>query len=365
MPRDYYETLGVSRNASDEEIKKAYRALARKYHPDHNPNDPTAEERFKDISEAYAVLSDPQKRAQYDRFGSAGVGSGGFSGFGGMGGLGDLFEDLIEDMFGGAGRSRGQRRQAGADLRYRLRLTLEDIAAGAPQEIEFTRPGICTACDGRGAASAADVVTCPQCHGRGQVRIAQGVFVMMRTCDVCGGRGQTIRIPCATCHGSGQVAVKRKFEFQIPEGVESGSRLRIRGEGEPGSHGGPPGDLYVEIEIAPHPFFVRRGHDLWLELPIPLETAVLGGRAEVPLLDGGWADVTIEAGANTGDEVRVRGQGMPHPRGRGDIVAVLKVVMPDKLSRSARKRLEAAFAEVGNRYDAVDEFYRRVRKHRQ
>ncbi len=353
---DYYEVLGVDRDASDDDIKRAYRRLARENHPDHNPDNPAAEERFKDISEAYAVLSDPQKRAQYDRFGAQGPG------FGGGGGFGDLFEDLIGDMFGGRRRSRPQ---AGADLRYRMSVTLEEVASGATREIEFVRPGRCETCDGKGTPDPSDVVTCEQCQGTGQVRMSQGFFVVSRTCNVCRGNGKQIRNPCGTCGGEGVRAVDRSLEIRIPPGVGTGTRLRIRGEGEPGPNGGPAGDLFVDIQLERHPVYAVRDADLWLELPVPVSSALLGGEAEVPLLDGTTTSLDIAPGTESGTEVRLRGKGLPLPGSRrsGDLVVVVRVVMPDKFGRSERKALESLFAKIDDdRYGEIKKFRKMLKK---
>lgn len=359
MNRDLYAVLGLSRNASDEDIKKAYRRLAREHHPDYNPGNPEAEERFKEISAAYSVLSDPEKRAQYDRFGS--VSTGGMP----SGGLGDFFEEMISDFFGGGRRRGGNRAAAGADLRYRLRLTLDEVAVGVTRTIEFDRPSICPRCKGLGSENPSDVNTCNQCYGTGQLRMQQGFFVVQQTCGACGGRGHVIKNRCSNCRGSGQVNMRRTLEINVPAGIGDGNRLRIRGEGEPGTNGGPAGDLYVELSIEKHPIFVRNNTDLYLELPVPISIALLGGELEVPLLGGGFEAVSVEPGLESGVEVRIRGAGLPDPnsRRRGDLVAVIKVVMPEKLGRSERKDIEKAFRSISeDRYPAVKDFRKRVKQ---
>lgn len=359
MNRDLYQILGIARGASDDEIKKAYRRLAREYHPDYNPDNPEAEERFKEISAAYSILSDADKRAQYDRFGT--TGPGGVPG----GGFGDFFEDIISDFFGGGRRRGGARVQAGADLRYRQRITLDEVATGATRTIEFERAGACPTCKGLGSENPEDVETCRQCEGMGQIRIQQGFFVVQQTCGACAGRGKTLRNRCGECKGKGHVRVRRSLEIQIPPGVADGSRLRLRGEGEPGPNGGPNGDLYVELVIDKHPIFLRNEADLYLELPVPIATALLGGEVEIPLLGGGNEALQVEAGLETGMELRIRGAGLPDGSGRrrGDLVAVAKVVMPDKLGRGERKDLEKALKGIAeDRYSALKDFRKRVKQ---
>lgn len=360
MNPDLYDILGVARNASDDEIKKSYRQLAREYHPDYNPGNPEAEERFKGISAAYSILSNPEKRAQYDRFGStSGAGMPG-----GGAGFGDFFEDIISDFFGG-GRRRSGRPQAGADLRYRLRITLDEVASGVTKTIDFERAGICPTCSGHGAENPSDVETCTQCQGSGQLRMQQGFFVVQQTCGTCSGRGKTVRNRCGECRGKGHIRVRRSLDVQIPPGIDDGNRLRIRSEGEPGPNNGPLGDLYVELSVDKHPVFVRNDMHLYLEMPLPIVTALLGGEVDVPLLGGGSETVKVDAGIESGAEIRIRGAGLPDTSGRrrGDLIAVAKVVMPDKLGRGERKDLEKALRGIDDdRYSAIKEFRKRVKQ---
>ncbi|BAF59060.1 DnaJ-class molecular chaperone [Pelotomaculum thermopropionicum SI] len=352
--RDYYEVLGVSRNASAEEIKKAYRRLARQYHPDANPDDKDAEAKFKEISEAYMVLSDPEKRANYDRFGHAGVngqGFGGFEGFGGFGGfadfggLGDIF-----DMFFGSGGRRRAGPERGADIRMELELTLNEAAFGLEREIKVPRVEICGTCGGSGAAAGTKPRTCPACGGTGQVQYAQstpfGRIVQSRTCDRCRGAGQFIEKPCPTCRGTGQVRRTRSIKVKVPPGVDSGSRLRLAGEGEAGTRGGPPGDLYVYIQVKPHPVFARDGDDIICEVPVSFVQAALGDELEVPTLEGSTR-LRIPEGTQTGTVFRLRGKGVPRLDGfgRGDQHVRIKVVTPTKLSEK-QKALLREFARL-------------------
>jgi molecular chaperone DnaJ len=347
--RDYYEVLGVGRNASADEIKKAYRKLARKYHPDANPdNKEEAEAKFKEISEAYVVLSDPEKRANYDRFGHAGVdgqGFGGFEGFGDLGGLGDIFE-----MFFGGGGRRSNGPARGRDIRADLELNLKEAAFGLEREIKVARIEACGTCGGSGAAPGSKPKTCLACGGSGQMQYAQntpfGRIVQSRTCDRCHGTGQIVEKPCATCHGEGKVRKNRNIKVKVPAGVDNGSRLRLAGEGEVGSKGGPPGDLYVYIHVKPHRIFRREGDDLICELPISFTQAALGGELEVPTLEGNEI-LKIPEGTQTGTVFRIRGKGIPHVNGygRGDQHVRVKVVTPRKLSEK-QKALLREFAKL-------------------
>jgi len=350
--RDYYEVLGVSRNASVEEIKKAYRKLARKFHPDANPDDPNAEGKFKEISEAYVVLSDPEKRAGYDRFGHAGSdgqgfgGFGDFNGFGDMGGLGDIFEMF----FGGGGRRRAGP-ERGADIRSDLEITLKEAAFGLEREIKVPRTEECGTCGGSGAAAGSKPVTCSVCKGAGQVQYAQntpfGRIVQSRTCDRCRGAGQMIEKPCPTCRGTGQIRKTRSIKIKVPPGVDNGSRLRVAGEGETGTRGGPRGDLYVYIHVKPHRVFKREGDDLVCEMPVSFVQATLGDEVEVPTLEG-LAKLKIPEGTQSGTIFRMKGKGIPHVSGynRGDQLVVIKVVTPSKLSEK-QKELLKEFARMG------------------
>jgi molecular chaperone DnaJ len=345
--RDYYEVLGVSRTASDQEIKSAYRKLALKYHPDRNPGDKVAEDRFKEAAEAYAVLADTDKRHIYDRFGHPGLGgaaTGGFdptvfTGFEDiLGGLGDIFG--IGEMFGGQRRRGGPQR--GADLRYDLEISFDESAGGVETTIQIPRQETCETCKGSGAAAGSKPTTCPQCQGRGQLRYQQGFFTVARTCGQCRGTGSIISSPCATCRGTGRVQQTRKLTVKIPAGIASGQRLRLSGEGEAGAGGGPAGDLYVVVHVQEHPFFHRDGNDLFCEIPLNYTTLALGGEITIPSLEGEQT-LKIPEGTQTGATFRLRGKGMSDVvagRGRGDLLVTVKVVTPKKLTKDQRKVLE-------------------------
>jgi len=340
----------VSREASEDDIKKAYRKLALKYHPDRNPDNKDAEERFKAINEAYAVLSDPEKRAQYDRFGTVdGMGPGGFD-FGG--GFGDVFEDIFSDFFGGAfaggaRRRRGPRPTRGSDLRYGMEISLEEAAFGSEETITIPRRQRCDACEGSGARAGTSPTACTTCQGRGQLHVQQGFFTISRTCHRCGGTGTVIADPCPSCRGEGRVQVDREVKVRIPAGIDEDTRLKMTGEGEPGSHGGPPGDLYIELSIRPHEVFVRRGDDLYVDASIPFSKAALGGEISVPTIDGSAANVKIPTGTQPGREFRLRGKGMTRLRGggRGDQIVRVTVAVPKKLT-ARQKELLREFAEL-------------------
>lgn len=346
--QDYYELLGISRSASADDIKKAYRKLARQCHPDANPDDPTAEARFKEISEAYMVLSDPEKRSNYDRFGHAGAdgqGFGGFEGFGDFGGLGDIFE-----MFFGAGGRRRSGPEKGSDIRADLELTLKEAAFGLERELKVPRTESCSTCDGSGAAAGNKPATCSTCNGAGQVQYAQntpfGRIVQTRTCDRCRGAGKIIEKPCPTCRGTGQIRKTRGIKVKVPPGVDNGSRLRVAGEGEAGTRGGPRGDLYVYIHVQAHKIFKREGDDLICEMPISFVQAALGDELEVPTLEGG-AKLKIPEGTQSGTVFRMKGKGVPNVsgHGRGDQHVVVKLVTPTKLSEK-QKTLLKEFARL-------------------
>ncbi len=346
--RDYYEILGVPRNASREEIKKAYRRLARKYHPDVNPNDPTAEEKFKELAEAYAVLSDDRKRAQYDRWGhDAPRYDASFDPFG-FGGL----EDLIETFFGGFG-TRRRRVERGADLRYDMQLTLEEVATGTEKRLEVEKIDYCEECDATGAAGGlSDILECPTCGGRGQIASTShtiiGSFSTVTTCPNCHGEGVVVRNPCRACRGEGRVLKKTTIDVKIPAGVRDGDRIRLAGEGEAGFRGAPPGDLYIFIHIEPHELFQRRGSDLSLELPITFSQAALGAKVKVPTIYGEEVDLEIPPGTQTGERLVIRGMGLPETNTgrRGDQYVYVRVEVPRKLSRKQRELLQK-LAEEG------------------
>jgi molecular chaperone DnaJ len=345
--RDYYEILGVSRSATDQEIKSAYRKLALKHHPDRNQGSKHAEEQFKEAAEAYAVLADPQKRAAYDRFGHAGVNAAAGAGFDPsvftgfediLGGLGDIFG--FGDLFGGGRRRGGPQR--GADLRYDLEITFDESARGIETTIQIPRAELCDTCGGTGAAKGSGPTTCPTCHGRGQLRYQQGFFTVARTCAQCRGTGQIVANPCETCHGAGRVNKERKITVKIPAGIATGQRLRLAGDGEHGAAGGPPGDLYVVIIVQEHEFFRRDGNDLYCEIPVNFTTLALGGEIAVPTVDGGTEKVSVPAGTESASTFRVRGKGMPDVtgRGRGDMLVTVSVKVPRKVSKEQRQLLE-------------------------
>jgi len=339
--RDYYEVLGVARTASDEELKKAYRRCAMKYHPDRNPGDKAAEAAFKECKEAYEVLSDPAKRRAYDAHGHAAFehGMGGGAGPGpDFADMGDIFGDIFGNIFGGGGAARGPRR--GADIGYVMELDLEEAVAGVEKRIEVPTLARCGACKGSGAADGR-VETCATCRGRGQVRMQRGIFTMQQPCPHCGGRGQTIPDPCRSCHGSGRVEDEKILQVKIPAGVDSGDRIRLAGEGEAGPAGTPPGDLYVEVRVRPHPIFERDGDDLHCEVPIRISQAALGDTIRVPTLDG-EVELRIPAETQTGKVFRLREKGVRSVRSRhpGDLYCKLVVETPVNLTAEQRELLE-------------------------
>lgn len=340
--KDYYDILGINRDAEDAEIKKAYRKLAMKYHPDRNSNDKEAEEKFKEIQKAYAVLSDPQKRSAYDRFGHSAEGAGGFGGFGGGGfggGFGDVFEDIFENIFsGGRGGARQSRGQRGADLQYNVTLTLEEAAVGKQIEITVPKHVSCQTCDGSGAKKGSTPKTCETCAGIGQVRIQQGFFSIQQTCPSCHGDGKVISDPCNSCHGQGRVRESKKLTVKIPAGVDNGDRVRLSGEGEAGIHGGSAGDLYVQVSVKQHPIFERHENDLYCEVPISFSTAALGGSIEVPTLEG-RITLKIPAETQTAKVFRLRGKGMKSVRSlaKGDLLCKILVETPVNLSREQKE----------------------------
>jgi molecular chaperone DnaJ len=377
--RDFYEVLGVDRGASADEIKKAYRRKAKELHPDRNSDNPNAESQFKEVNEAYDALKDPEKKAAYDRFGHAafdgGMGGGPRPG-GGYGGQGDFasaFSDVFDDLFGdfmggraGAGRQRASR---GSDLRYNLRVSLEEAFAGLQKTIDVPTSVSCSTCSGTGAEGGAEPQMCPTCSGMGKVRAQQGFFTVERTCPTCSGMGQIIQNPCRACGGAGRVEKQRALSVNIPAGVETGTRIRLAGEGEAGLRGGPSGDLYIFIEVAEHPLFQRDGENLYCRVPVSMADAALGGDIEVPTIDGGRSRVKVPAGSQSGRQMRLRGKGMPQLRGGGvgDMFIELAVETPvnltskqkellrefDKLSEDNNPESSSFFSKVKHFWDGM------------
>ena len=342
--RDYYEVLGLSRSASEDDVKKAYRRLAMKFHPDRNPDDAKAEEKFKEASEAYEVLTDREKRNAYDQFGHAGVDPsvGGMGGAGFNGSFSDIFSDVFGDIFGGArsGARSGRSRTRGADLQYNLQLDLEQAVLGGTVEIFPPVLAACEDCDGSGAKPGTSSSTCPECSGNGQIRVAQGFFSLQQTCPRCRGAGQVITDPCRRCGGRGRVEKRKKLSVRIPSGVDNGDRIRLTGEGEAGVRGGPPGDLYVQVEVRDHPIFVRDGRHLFCEVPFSFVDAALGGEIEVPTLTG-RVKLRVPPETQTGKLFRLRGKGITPVRGGpvGDLHCKVVVETPVKLTEQQKELL--------------------------
>lgn len=354
--KDYYKILGVSRNATEEEIKKAYRKLAMQYHPDRNPGDKEAEEKFKLASEAYEVLRDPQKREIYDHYGIEGLKGTGFTGFRGFEDIFSTFSDIFEDFFGfGTSTRRRTRPRQGADLRYDLKISFYDAAFGKETEIEIPKNVTCDTCNGTGIKPGTRPVVCPLCKGRGQVTRSQGFFTISTTCSQCHGEGQYIPHPCKECRGAGKVKKKKKIQISIPPGVDSGSKLRIRGEGEEGERGGPPGDLYVFIYVEPHEFFTREGDDLVCQVPISFPQAALGAEIEVPTLDG-KRTLTIPRGIESGEFLKIKGEGFPRLKGsgRGDLIVQILVKTPKNLTKRQEELLRE-FEEITKKREGEGE----------
>jgi len=349
--RDYYVVLGVGRDASDQEIKSAYRKLALKHHPDRNPGDKGAEDTFKEAAEAYSVLADADKRARYDRFGHAAVSGTGAGPAGFDPTIFAEFDDIfgsLGDLFGfGGGRRRGGP-QRGADLRYDLEISFEQSATGAETTIQIPRRETCETCHGSGSAPGVAPATCPQCRGTGQLRYQQGFFTVARTCGQCRGVGRVITKPCETCHGEGAVEHMRKLTVKIPPGIATGQRLRLTGEGEGGALGGPPGDLYVVIVVQEHAFFQRDGNDLLCQIPVNFTTLALGGEIKVPLVNGEKESLKVPEGTTTGALFRLRGKGIADVsgRGRGDLLVTVQAITPRKLTRDQKKLLEQLAATL-------------------
>jgi molecular chaperone DnaJ len=356
--RDYYEVLGVARNASEAEIKKSYRRLAMKYHPDRNTGDKAAEaeKNFKETKEAYEVLSDAQKRAAYDQFGHAGVdpSMGGGRGFGGGASFSDIFGDVFGDIFGGGRGGGGSRVHRGADLRYNLELGLEEAVAGTSVQIKVPTLVNCAACGGSGARKGSSPKTCGTCHGAGQVRMQQGFFSVQQTCPTCHGQGTVIDDPCGSCRGQGKVQETKTLSVKVPPGVDTGDRIRLGGEGEAGDNGGPPGDLYVQVHVREHPIFTRDGSHLYCEVPIAFTTAALGGELEVPTLNG-KVMLRIPESTQTGKMFRMRGKGVKPVRGgpQGDLICRVVVETPVKLTehqRSLLRQLDESLQGGGSKH---------------
>ncbi len=371
---DYYELLGASKGANEKELKSAFRKMAMKHHPDRNPDDAGAESKFKEINEAYEVLKDPQKRAAYDQYGHAafeqggGFGAGGFGG--GAGGFSDIFEDIFGEMMGGgAGRrgggARSGGRERGSDLRYNMEVSLEDAYSGKSAEISVPTAVGCETCSGSGAKPGSSPVTCNTCGGVGRVRASQGFFSVERTCPECQARGEVISDPCDECSGQGRVTRERTLSVDIPAGIEDGVRIRLGGEGEAGSRGGPPGDLYIFLSIRSHEFFQRDGADLFCKIPISMATAALGGQFEVACLDNTKSRVKVPEGTQTGKQFRLRGKGMPIMRSSdiGDLYIQVVTETPQKLSKRQRELLEE-FEQISSEDNSPEStgFFTRMKK---
>lgn len=355
--RDYYEVLGISKNASEDEIKKAYRSLAKKYHPDMNPGDAEAEARFKEVNEAYDVLSDSDKRAKYDRFGhdafDPASGGGGYGGFGGFGGADFDFGDIFSSFFGGGGgssRSRANAPQEGDDVGTRVSISFEEAAFGCKKEISFARIESCPDCGGSGAQGSSDVEKCPECHGLGRVTVRQqtmlGYMQTQRTCQRCAGRGKIIKNPCKNCNGKGRIRINKKLEVNIPSGIDDGQNIILRGQGSAGLNGGPSGNLIIEIRVREDKIFRREGNNVYCEVPISFAEATLGAEIDVPVLGGGSEKFRIPEGTQSGSEFTLRGKGIPdiNTKRKGDMIITVAVETPKNLS-SKQKELLVAFAE--------------------
>ena len=352
--QDYYETLGVAKGASADDLKKAYRKLAMQHHPDRNPGDKKAEQRFKELNEAYDVLKDDQKRAAYDRFGHAAFEKGANGRPGGdfgfnMGGFADILDEMFGEFMGGGRRGGGRAAPQGADLRYNLEISLEEAFHGKTATVRMATAVLCEECTGTGAEAGSRPVTCPTCRGHGKVRSQQGFFTVERTCPSCHGQGAVVENPCPACRGQGRVKRERTLNVNIPAGVEEGTRIRLAGEGEAGVRGTPPGDLYIFLTISPHRLFQREGADVYCRVPIPMTTAALGGSIEVPTVDGTRAKVTIAAGAQNGQQFRLKGKGMSVLREsrRGDMFVEAMVETPVNLTKEQQELLRQ-FEKAGN-----------------
>ena len=368
--RDFYDVLGVSKDADEGELKSAYRKLAMKNHPDRNPDDEAAAERFREATEAYEILKDPQKRAAYDRMGHAafegaaggGFGGGGFGGGGfGGGGFADIFDQMFSEFSRGAGG--GQADRAGNDLRHDMNISLEEAFSGVQRDITVTVPVGCDSCEGTGSAGGGQPQTCGTCGGSGRIRAQQGFFAVERTCHACQGMGQVITDPCSSCGGDGRVRQSKVLSVSVPAGVDSGNRIRLSGKGEAGFRGGPAGDLYIFIAVDPHPILMRDGADILTRIPVPMTTAALGGSIDVPTVEGRMARLTIEAGTQSGRRFRMRGKGMPVLRrsSRGDQIVEVQVETPTNLSKK-QKDLLKQFGDTGATSPETESFLKRARR---
>ncbi len=372
--QDFYQTLGVSKTASDDELKKAYRKLAMQHHPDRNPGDKKAEEKFKELSHAYDILSDPQKRAAYDRMGHAafegGMGGGGGAGAGGFdfsGSFSDIFEDLFGGAFGGGGgRQRGGQQQAarGADMRYNLQISLEDAFKGKQESIKITTAVACEPCAGSGAEKGSKQEMCGTCGGVGRVRASQGFFTVERTCHTCQGAGKVIKNPCKSCAGTGRTRKEKTLAVSIPAGVEEGTRIRLAGEGEVGARGGQAGDLYIFLSVKPHQIFERDGADIHCHVPIKMTTAILGGSVEMPTIDGGRVKVNIPEGTQPGHQFRIKGRGMSVLRSshRGDMYLHAQIETPTKLSKKQKELLKDFEKEDDHTSPQTEKFFSKMKE---
>lgn len=381
--RDYYDVLGVGKSADGTEIKKAYRKLAMKYHPDKNPGDKEAEEKFKEINEAYEVLSDETKRRNYDQFGHEGVNGQGFGGAGGFGGQGfggfdDIFGDIFGDMFGGGfggGRPRRRGPERGADIRQRINISFEEAAFGKKVQVKINRSEECDDCHGSGAKPGTSKKTCSTCHGSGQVQSVQrtpfGNIASTRTCSTCNGEGEVIDSPCTKCHGKGSIRKTKTIEVDVPAGIDEGQMIKLSGQGEVGTRGGPRGDLYIEVNVNAHPLFTREGYDVYLEMPITFAQATLGDTIQVPTLDG-KVEYEIPEGTQTGTVFRLKGKGIPKLRSsaRGDQYVKVTVEIPNKLNEKQKELVREFARECGQEVhqrqktlsDKIDNFFKNLKK---